>query len=53
MEICTHLRRWWPALAFHPATDPAYLAQIAAYGPDAEHDDAPDSAASVVRAVSG
>ena len=53
MKISTHLRRWWPALAFHPATDPAYLAQIAAYGPDAEHDDAPDSAASVVRAVSG
>ncbi len=49
IKIATHLRRWWPRIAFLRGTDPAYLLQIHDYAPDAPHDDAPDSAACLVR----
>lgn len=49
LKIATILRKWWPRLVFHRATDPAYLEQILSYAESAAHDDAPDSAASALR----
>lgn len=48
-KISTWLHKWWNHIVFLPDTDPAYIAQIMDYNEDAEHDDAPDSAASIVR----
>ena len=48
-KIATWLRKWWGNIVFLKGTDPAYIAQIMDYNEDAEHDDAPDSAASLVR----
>ena len=48
-KIATWLRKWWPNIVFLRGTDPAYIAQIMDYTEDAEHDDAPDSAASIAR----
>ena len=48
-KIATYLRKWWGNIVFLRGTDPAYIAQIMDYTEDAEHDDAPDGAASVVR----
>lgn len=50
-KISTHLRKWWPSVVFLEGTDPAYIAQILDYTETAEHDDAPDSAACVCRAL--
>ena len=49
LKISAHLRPHWRDIRFHPGTDPAYLREIAAYSPFAAHDDAPDSAASLMR----
>ena len=48
-KISTFLRKWWPNIVWLKGTDPNYLAQIMDYTEDAEHDDAPDSAAVVCR----
>ena len=48
-KISTHLYKWWPNIIWLPETDPEYLNQIMDYTEDAEHDDAPDSAACVCR----
>lgn len=48
-KIATWLRKWWQNLIFLRGTDASYIAQIQNYTEDAEHDDAPDSAASIVR----
>lgn len=48
-KIATWLRKWWENIVWLEGTDPAYIAQIMDYTEDAEHDDAPDSAASVCR----
>lgn len=48
-KIATYLHKWWGNIVFIRGTDPAYIAQIMDYNEDAEHDDAPDSAASIVR----
>lgn len=48
-KIATYLRKWWENIVFLPGTDPAYIAEIMDYTEDAEHDDCPDSAASLVR----
>ena len=48
-KIATYLRKWWKNIVWLRGTDPDYIAQIMDYNEDAEHDDAPDSAASVVR----
>lgn len=48
-KIATYLHKWWDHIVFLPDTDPAYISQIMDYNEDAEHDDAPDSAASIVR----
>ncbi len=45
VKIATYLRKWWPNIVFLRGTDPEYINQIMDYTEDAEHDDAPDSAA--------
>ena len=49
MKISSFLRKWWPNIVWLEGTDRDYLAQITDYTEDAEHDDAPDSAACVCR----
>lgn len=49
IKISTYLRKWWGSIVFLKGTDRAYIDQIMAYTEDAEHDDAPDSAACVCR----
>lgn len=49
LKISTFLRKWWGNVVFVAGTDPAYIAQIMDYNEQAEHDDAPDSAACVCR----
>lgn len=45
VKIATFLRKWWPHIVFLRGTDKEYINQIMDYTEDAEHDDAPDSAA--------
>ena len=49
IKITTYLRDWWPKIVFLEGTDPEYIDQILDYNLNAEHDDAPDSAACVCR----
>lgn len=49
IKISTFLRKWWESIEWLEGTDPEYLNQILSYTEDAEHDDAPDSAACVCR----
>ena len=49
VKICTYLKKWWPRIVFLEGTDPEYIDQILDYTENAEHDDAPDSAACVCR----
>ena len=49
LKISTYLRKWWRNVVFVSGTDRAYINQIMDYTEDAEHDDAPDSAAVVCR----
>lgn len=49
MKIATYLKAIWPDVIFVKGTDPEYIEQICDYTEDAEHDDAPDSAASLAR----
>ena len=48
-KIATYLKAVWDNLYFIPGTDAAYIEQICDYSEDAEHDDAPDSAACLAR----
>lgn len=48
-KIATFLRKWWKNIRFLEGTDKAYIEQIMSYAEGAEHDDAPDSAASLCR----
>jgi len=49
VKISTFLRKWWDKIEWLEGTDSEYLNQILNYTEDAEHDDAPDSAACVCR----
>ena len=49
VKISTYLRKWWGNIVFLEGTDPAYISQIMDFTEDAEHDDAPDSAACIAR----
>lgn len=49
VKISTYLRKWWRNVVFLEGTDMGYINQIMDYTVDAEHDDAPDSAASIIR----
>lgn len=53
IKICTHLYRNWEHIHWHEETDREYLNQILDYTEEAEHDDAPDSAASLCRHLTG
>jgi hypothetical protein len=50
-KISTFLRKWWGNVVFLHGTDPAYITQIMDYNEQAEHDDAPDSAACICRVL--
>lgn len=49
LKISTYLRKWWGNIVWLEGTDSGYLSQIMDFTEDAEHDDAPDSAAVVCR----
>ena len=51
VKIATFLRKWWPRIVFCKGTDRAYIDQILDYTESAAHDDSPDSAACLVRAM--
>lgn len=48
VKIVTYLKTAWPDVVFCEGTDEAYINQICDFTEDAEHDDAPDSLASLV-----
>ena len=49
LKISTKLKGAWNNIRWIPATDPKYILQITDYTEQAAHDDAPDSAASLIR----
>lgn len=49
LKISSYLKAEWRNVIFVDGTDEAYINQVADYNEDAEHDDAPDSLASMVR----
>ncbi len=49
LKISTYLKKWWDNIYWLEGTDPEYISQIMDYTEEAEHDDAPDSAACVCR----
>ena len=49
VKISTYLKGAWVDVIFCEGTDQAYINQICDYTEDAEHDDCPDSAASIIR----
>ena len=49
IKILTHLGKCWKSIVFVQGTDPKYIRQIVEYTEAAEHDDAPDSAATMCR----
>lgn len=51
MKIVTYLKSEWQNVVFVNGTDPDYINQVCDYFEQAEHDDAPDSLASLVRAL--
>lgn len=51
IKITSYLKAIWKDVIFVDGTDPEYIDQICDYNENAEHDDAPDSAASIVRAM--
>lgn len=49
LKIVTYLKSIWNDIVFVEGTDDAFIQQICDYFEDAEHDDAPDSVASLAR----
>lgn len=49
LKITTYLKGAWRDVIFVEGTDESYIDQICDYNENAEHDDAPDSLASIVR----
>lgn len=49
VKIVTYLKSAWPDVIFCEGTDQAYIDQICDYTEDADHDDAPDSLASLIQ----
>ena len=49
LKIVTYLKSEWRNIVFVEGKDQAYIDQILDYNENAEHDDAPDSLASIVR----
>lgn len=53
LKITSYLKFEWQNVIFVKGTDEEYINQICDYNENAEHDDAPDSAASIVRIYAG
>lgn len=51
LKIVTYLKFEWRNVVFVDGTDPEYIEQILDYNEYAEHDDAPDSLASIIRVL--
>ena len=51
IKITSYLKAIWKDVIFVSGTDPEYINEICDYNENAEHDDAPDSAASIVRTM--
>ena len=49
IKISSHLKKQWINVLWLEETDPDYINEILDYTENAEHDDAPDSAASILR----
>lgn len=49
IKIVTYLRKYWSLIDWLDDTDPEYISMILDYTENADHDDAPDSAASLMR----
>lgn len=49
VKISTYLKANWAKIQFLTDTDPEYINEILDYNEFAEHDDSPDSAASIIR----
>lgn len=49
LKITTYLKAEWRNVVFVAGTDEEYITQICDYNENAEHDDAPDSCASLIR----
>lgn len=53
VKIATYLLKNWDNVYFHEDTDPDYLNEILDYTETSEHDDSPDSLASILRELTG
>lgn len=53
IKIVSYLKFVWKDVIFVKGTDEAYIDMICEYNEDAEHDDCPDSLASLIRAIGG
>ena len=53
MKIASYLRAEWKNVIFVEGTDAAYIEQITDFNENADHDDAPDSLASIIRVLWG
>lgn len=51
LKITSYLKAVWKDVVFVAGTDPEYINQICEYNENADHDDAPDSASSIVRVL--
>lgn len=51
LKITSYLKAAWKDVYFLESTDPDYINEILDYNENAEHDDAPDSVASLIRNV--
>ena len=51
LKITSYLKAEWRNVVFVQGTDAEYINQICDYNENAEHDDAPDSCASMIRAL--
>ena len=52
LKITSYLKYVWKDVIFVQGTDPEYIDMICDYNENAEHDDAPDSAACIARIFS-
>jgi len=51
IKIATKLRKYWNRIYFLEETDRDYINEILDYTENAEHDDSPDSLASLIRVI--
>lgn len=53
IKISTYLKKYWSQIEFLEETDSDYINEILDYTENAEHDDSPDSLASIIRKLKG